>query len=113
MPFPRSVLLAAVAAALLAPAVAGGAYDPPEGVGHTAQGGVVFQIHYGDNVYSYDFHFVTKCGTVRIPGKLYWGESESRFSYRSSDGRVAMYTYNFTGPDGGGYGWVSDRRANG
>ena len=83
-------------------------------VGSSAQGGVAFVAHNdGHRVWSTDFHFVTRCGTTHIPGRLVWGESESSFSYRSRDGRVRMYTYVFTGPRGGGYGWVSDRRDNG
>src|SRR5690349_13201035 len=79
-----------------------------------AAGSVAFRVNNeGDWIYSYRFHFVTRCGTVAIPGRLPWSHSSSSFRYASRDGRVRMYTYAFTGPDGGGYGWVSDTRANG
>jgi hypothetical protein len=110
---PRLIALPLLLAALLVPAGADAKYHRPQ-IGHTSQGGVAFRIHVkGEKVWTTDFHFVTRCGTVRIPGRLYWGTSHPDFGYRSKDGRVRMYTLVGVGPHGGGSGWVSDRRANG
>ena len=107
----RALLPTLLATALLTPAAGASSWVV---TGHSAQGGVAFRIHNdGDRVWTTDFHFVTRCGTRIVARRLYWAETRSQFRFRSPHGRVAFYSYVFTGPDGGGYGWVRDRRANG
>jgi hypothetical protein len=102
------VLLAA--GALLAPAASASSWTV---TGHSKQGKLAFRVHNDSvHVWTTDFHVVTRCGTRIVARRLDWGPS-SEFRFSSKDRRFSMYTYVFTGPSGGGYGWVRDRRANG
>ena len=105
----RSALAAALVLAVIAPGASAAEWDV---TGRTVQGPVSFHVTNSNDPendrlpWTTNFRFKTRCGTITVPGPLYWWETQSVFSYRSKDARTALWIYNFTGPDGGGYGWV-------
>lgn len=109
----RPGLAALLALALLPPAASAAEWDV---TGRSKQGPVSFHVSNPNEPendrlpWTTDFRFRTRCGTITVPGPLYWWESRSVFSYRSKDGRTALWIYIFTGPDGGGYGWARTER---
>lgn len=115
MPTLRSVLTSALAVGALAVAAPTAGADVEFGFfARSPQGGVAFRVHNdGTRVYTYGFHFVTRCGTTWVPGHLVWGQSVPEFRYVSPDGHLKIYAYVDTSPRGNVDGFVRDRRSNG